>query len=145
MLRLVLKPEPHWIGLGGAVRVKVRPCTSALFVAAHSSPELIKLAADASLDLRWTLLVAAIAKIAILEWEGIGDEAGIAVPPGDEAISALMDIYPISQAFGALYLTPYLTMTKEKKESPLLPNGPLAKERPIVVAAESDVKTAPKS
>ena len=34
MIRLDLKREPHWLDLGHGVRLHVRPCTTALMMAA---------------------------------------------------------------------------------------------------------------
>ena len=36
MIRLDLKREPHWLDLGHGVRVHVRPCTTALMMAARA-------------------------------------------------------------------------------------------------------------
>lgn len=36
MIRLDLKCEPHWLDLGPGVRVHVRPCTTALTMAARA-------------------------------------------------------------------------------------------------------------
>ncbi|MFZ1413324.1 MAG: hypothetical protein WAS73_01925 [Defluviicoccus sp.] len=36
MIHLALKREPHWLDLGRGVRVHVRPCTTALMMAARA-------------------------------------------------------------------------------------------------------------
>ncbi len=36
MIHLDLKREPHWLDLGHGVRVHVRPCTTALMMAARA-------------------------------------------------------------------------------------------------------------
>ena len=36
MIRLDLKREPHWLDLGHGVRLHVRPCTTALMMAARA-------------------------------------------------------------------------------------------------------------
>ena len=35
MIRLDLKREPHWLDLGHGVRLRVKPCTTALMMAAR--------------------------------------------------------------------------------------------------------------
>ena len=39
MIRLDLKREPHWLDLGHGVRVHVRPCTTALMMAARAEAQ----------------------------------------------------------------------------------------------------------
>jgi len=37
MIRLELKREPYWLDLAPGVRIRVRPCTTALVMAARAS------------------------------------------------------------------------------------------------------------
>ena len=41
MIRLDLKREPHWLDLGHGVRLHVRPCTTALMMAARAEVQRI--------------------------------------------------------------------------------------------------------
>jgi hypothetical protein len=43
-------------------------------------------------------LAKAMAGIAILDWEGVGDAAGVAVPVSPRAAAALMDVWPLFEA-----------------------------------------------
>lgn len=145
MLRLVINPEPRWIDLLAGVRVKVRPCTSAIFAAATSGKDISGLGADITHEHHWSLITSAIAGLAIIEWEGVGDEEGAPMPVTPEAIGALMDMVLINQAFSAEYVRPYLMMVQEKKELPPSPNGPSGAGRNTVEAVGRNAKNARKS
>lgn len=114
MIRLDLKREPYWLDLIDGLRVKVLPCTSALLSAASSSPKLRALPEDASSDLRFLVLTIEAAKLAILDWEGVADEAGEPLPPTSDSIAALMDIYLVARRFAAEYVTRGLLVSAEK-------------------------------
>lgn len=114
MIRLNLKKEPHWLDLGMGVRVLVAPFTAALMSAATTSPSLRKLHADATSDLRFYTLSVELAKLAILEWDGVGDDEGQPAEVTPEGIVALMDIYVLARAFAAEYVTRGLLVSAEK-------------------------------
>lgn len=114
MIRLDLKREPYWLDLVDGLRVRVLPCTSALLSAASSSPALRDLPDDASSDHRFLVLTVEAAKLAILDWEGVADEAGEPIAPGPESIAALMDIWAVARRFAAEYVTRGLLVSAEK-------------------------------
>ena len=91
MLTLDLPAEPYWLALPRGVRVEIRPVTTAVMAAAQaaSARRLSALrAAEPELDpdmargLAFAYLVKALARHAILAWEGIGDAAGRVTEPG---------------------------------------------------------------
>ena len=84
MIRLQLSPEPQWLDLGHGVRLQLLPLTTALMVATRSDPAVQALEADASNDSRAAVFAAALARRAIVDWDGVGDADGtvIAVSPG---------------------------------------------------------------
>jgi hypothetical protein len=110
MIRLDLGREPYWLDLVPGVRVHVRPCTTALIMAARA--KLID--ADSDAGARTAVLLRELAILAIEAWEGIGDDAGEAVPVSPEAITAIMDIWPVAEAFERLYLGPAMVLDDEK-------------------------------
>jgi hypothetical protein len=111
VLRLGLKREPYWLGLGHGVRVLVRPCTTALVMAARSA----MLADQASgPGERTAALVRALARLAIEQWEGVGDENGEPIEPTVAGVDALMDLWPMAEAFERLYFAPALLLDEEK-------------------------------
>lgn len=111
MIRLQLKREPHWLDLGHGVRVFVRPCTTALVMAARSA---MLAAPAAGPGERTAALVGALAHLAIEQWEGVGDENGEPVPLTAAGVDALMELWPIAEAFERLYFAPALLLDEEK-------------------------------
>jgi hypothetical protein len=114
MIRLNLSRTPHWLDLGHGVRVKVRPISTAIFSAASSAPEMSALPGEIGVDGRFVALCAAIAKVAILEWEKVADEDGNPAEVTPEGVAALMDIYPLAKAFAEQYVVPGLMVSAEK-------------------------------
>ncbi|HBZ44469.1 MAG TPA: hypothetical protein DEO85_10525 [Maritimibacter sp.] len=126
MLTLDLTNEPRWHDLVPGVRVQLRPLTTALMVATRSDPAVEAVPADASDEERAVAFAKALARRAILTWEGIGDEDGNAIDPSPDAIDALLDIWPIFETFQLSYVSKGLLLEQEKNVSAPLPNGPSA-------------------
>ncbi|MFO1156624.1 MAG: hypothetical protein U1E43_07595 [Rhodospirillales bacterium] len=108
MIRLDLKREPYWLDLPGGVRLRVAPCSTHLMMAARQQID-----GFAGVD-RGAALVRALARVAILEWEGVGDADGNPVEPTPEHIDALLDLWPIAAAFERDYLAPAVMLDAEK-------------------------------
>ena len=104
MLRLDLTAEPRWLDLGHGVRLLVAPLTTALMVAARSDAAIEALPATASDEERALAFAKAIARIAVTDWEGVGDADGNPVPVTPEGIDALLEVWPIFEAFQAAYV-----------------------------------------
>ena len=68
----------------------------------------------------------AVARRAVLDWEGVGDVAGDAVSVSPEGIDALLEIWPVFEAFQTQYVAKGLILDAEKNVSAPLPNGPSA-------------------
>lgn len=115
MLKLKLNREPEWLDLGSGVRVLVKPARTTLLAPASAAKALQDLPEEADRDLRYAVYCAEVAKIVILEWEGVGDEDGNPVEPEEHWISALMDMPTIAKAFSDLYVRPALLLQSEKK------------------------------
>lgn len=110
MIRLNLKREPHWLDLVPGVRVKVRPCTSALIFAARRAAESHDGEGPEASGKRMAAFLYQIAALAIVEWEGVGDAEGNPAPVTPEGITALMDHHLVADAFNALYVAPSLVL-----------------------------------
>ncbi len=119
MIRLELKREPYWLDLAPGVRIRVRPCTTALVMAARAS---IPVEGDDD-NARGVGMLRALAQAAIIDWEGISDEAGDAVAPTAERIDALLDLYPVFRTFETTYFLPALVLDEEKNVSAPAPHG----------------------
>ena len=63
----------------------------------------------------------ALGRRAVVEWEGVGDMDGNVLDLTPEGVDALLDIYPIFEAFQAGYVAKALVLDQEKNVSaPLL-------------------------
>ncbi|PRX29961.1 hypothetical protein SAMN05216257_10920 [Meinhardsimonia xiamenensis] len=126
MLTLDLSNEPRWYELAPGVRVQLRPLTTALMVATRSDPAVETVPEEASDEERALSFAKALARRAVLAWEGIGDPDGNSIDPSPEAIDALLDIWRIFEAFQLAYVSKGLLLEQEKNASAPLPSGPSA-------------------
>jgi hypothetical protein len=142
MLTLDLTNAPKWHDLAPGVRVQLRPLTTALMVASRSDPEVEELP-DAASDEECALVFArALARRAVLAWEGVGDADGHAIEPSPEAIDALLDVWPIFEAFQLSYVSKGLLLEQEKNASAPSPNGPTAAATATATPARDRARTA---
>jgi hypothetical protein len=126
MLTLDLTNEPRWHDLAPGVRVQLRPLTTALMVATRSDPKVEAVPDATSDETRALIFAKALARRAVLDWEGVGNADGNVIAPGPEAIDALLDIWPIFEAFQLVYVSKGLLLEQEKNVSAPLPTGPSA-------------------
>jgi len=144
MLKLDLSNEPAWLDLGHGVRVHLRPLTTALMVAARSDPAVQDLPENASDEESALAFAKALARVAILDWEGVGDAEGNPIPVSPEVIDALLDLWPIFEAFQTGYVAKGLLLEQEKNVSAPLPTGSSAGARDTARPARASAKTARK-
>ena len=150
MLRLNLSYEAQWLDLGHGVEILVAPMTTALMMAARKEAQgQIKLPDESddgatNLDTDGIALVMAkaVARIAIRDWKGVGDDNGFSVPVSPEGIDALLDIWPIFEAFQTKYVARAMILDAEKNASPPLPTGSSAGAQSTAKPARKAAKTA---
>jgi hypothetical protein len=147
MLTLDLTNEPRWVELITGLRVQLRPLTTALMVAARADPALDLAAAQGeelpmATEALALTMAKALARQAILDWEGVGDAEGQPLPLSPAAIDALLDIWPVFEAFQTLYVSKGLLLDAEKNVSPPLPIGSSAGATATVPPARAAAKTA---
>ena len=147
MLKLDLQKKPYWLELPAGIRVKVRPFTSALMNAAQLSVkkqiEALRdehqLRREAGADLSdmpdiededtrfgWSesMLVKAVARAAIIEWEGVlKPEADEPAPITKQTVSELMDVWFVAQEFWQKYSASLSRLEAEGNSSRLAANG----------------------
>ena len=123
MLKLDLTSKPRWLELGHGVRLRVAPLTTALMVASRSDPAIEALPETASDEQRALVFAKAIAWRAVSEWEGVGDADGNPAPLTPEGIDALLEVWPIFEAFQAVYVSKGLLLDAEKNVSTPSPTG----------------------
>jgi len=126
MLTLDLTNAPRWHDLAPGVRVQLRPLTTALMVATRSDPVVEAVPEDASDEERAVAFAKGLARRAVLAWDGIGDADGNPIDPSPAAIDALLDVWPIFEAFQLTFVSKGLLLEQEKNGSALSPNGPSA-------------------
>jgi hypothetical protein len=118
MLRLNLSNEPRWLDLGHGVRLLVEPLTTAIMLAARSDPAIVAVAVDAegdaSNDDLARIVAKAVARIVVKDWEGVGDEDGEPLPLTPDGIDALLELWPIFEAFQTNYIAGALILDAEK-------------------------------
>ena len=123
MIRLDLSSVPKWLDLGAGLRLHVLPVTTATMVAARNDAAVEALPEAASKEEQALVMAKAVARRVVTGWEGVGDADGKPVPVTPESIDALLDIWPIFEAFQTRCLAPHLMLEQEKNASAPLPTG----------------------
>ena len=144
MLKLKLSNEPAWLDLGHDVRLRLLPLTTALMVAARNDPAIADLPKDTGDEESALAFAKALARIAITDWEGVGDENGAPVDVSPEGIDALLDVWPLFETFQTGYVANGLLLDAEKTVSSPLPSGPSAGVRHTARPVRESVKPARK-
>jgi len=143
MIRLNLTAAPTWLTLASGLRLQVAPLTTALMVSARADPTIEALPDTATQEELALAMAKAVARRAVLDWEGVGDDAGNIVPVSPEGIGALLEIWPVFEAFQTQYVAKGLILDAEKNVSAPLPNGPSAGATGTARHARSAAQTAP--
>ena len=81
MLTLDLTNAPRWHDLAPGVRVQLRPLTTALMVATRSDPAVEAVPEEASDEERAVAFAKALARRAVLAWEGRSIIKGVTPSP----------------------------------------------------------------
>ena len=146
MLTLDLTNAPRWHDLVPGVRVQLRPLTTALMVATRSDAALAAITDDVSDEERALGFAKALARRAVLAWDGIGDAEGHPIAPSPEAIDAFLDLWPVFEAFQLAYVAKALLLEQEKNVSSPSPTGPSAGARATARVANParPARTAPR-
>ena len=145
MIRLDLSREPRWLDLGHGVRVHVGPLTTSLMAAARSDPAVTSLPQGASNETIAVAMAKALARLVVLDWEGVGDEAGEPVLVTPEGINALLDILPLFEAFQLRYVSKGLLLEQEKNGSASSASGTSAGATSTADPVPASVPSAPPS
>ena len=144
MIRINLSPEPQWLDLGHGVRLQLMPLTTAMMVATRSDPAVQGLESDASNDTRAAVFAAALARRAIVDWEGVGDADGNRLDVTPEGIDALLSLWPIFEAFNLHYVSRGMLLDAEKNGSAPSPTGTSAGATATAKPVKRNARTAPR-
>ncbi len=142
MLRLNIGREARWVDMGYGVRLKLAPLTTSVMIAARADDEVALLDPGSGQEAAAIAMGRAVARRVILEWEGVGDEAGEPAPVTPAGIDALMDVWPIFDAFQTGYLTSSVLLEQEKNGSAPLPNGTSGGATSTAKRAKGSARTA---
>jgi hypothetical protein len=134
MLRLDILSQPRWLDLGHGVRLFVEPLTTAVMLAARSDPSILAATGDIKVIDAWTtadddvtqsetapsnddlarIVAKAVARIVVHDWEGVGDAEGKPLSVTPDGIDALLELWPIFEAFQTRYIAGALILDAEK-------------------------------
>lgn len=140
MLRLDLSNEPRWLDMPGDVRIQCLPYSTEVMIDAQGDPAVTSLDPELSNRRIGAVVAKQIARRVIIGWEGVGDAEGNPIDPSPEAIDQLMNIWPIFEAFQALYVSGLFAVSAEGNVSTPLPNGSSAGARSTARPARSRAK-----
>ncbi len=143
MIRLNLSATPEWLELAPGLRLLVGPLTTALMVSARADPAIEALPEDATQEALALAMAKAVARRAVLDWQGVGDEAGNLLPVSPEGIDALLEIWPVFEAFQTRYVARGLILDAEKNVSAPSPTGPSAGATATARPAQGRARTVP--
>jgi hypothetical protein len=142
MIRLDLSSEPKWLDLGAGLRLHVLPVTTATMVAARNDPAVEALPEGASKEEMALVMAKAVARRVVTGWEGVGDASGKPVPVTPEGIDALLDLWPVFEAFQTRCLAPHLMLDAEKNAFAPSLTGTSVGATPIAKPARARARTA---
>ena len=145
MIRLNLTATPEWLTLTPGLRLLVGPLTTALMVSARADPAIENLPDTATPEDLALAMAKAIARRAVLDWEGVGDDVGQPLPVTPEGIDALLEIWPVFEAFQTQYVAKGLILDAEKNVSAPLPSGPSAGANGIAPPVKRAARSAPQN
>ena len=142
MIRLNVSPEPRWFDLLPGLRIKALPVTTAVMASARSDAALDDLDPDAPQEILAVAMAKAVARRIVLQWEGVGDADGEPLALSPEGVDALLDMWPVFEAFQAQVLGPHLMLESEKNDSAPSPAGTSAGATDTVKPARRAARTA---
>ena len=143
MIRLNMTATPQWLALAPGLRLLVAPLTTALMVSARADPAIEAMPEGATQEGLALAMAKAVARRAVLDWECVGDDAGNIVTVTPEGIDALLEIWPVFEAFQTQYVARGLILDAEKNVSALSPTGPSAAATATARPAKRVARTAP--
>jgi hypothetical protein len=144
MIRIDLNNKPAWLDLGHGVRLHLHPLTTAMMVASRNDPAVAALDDNETDEVSALIFAKALARNAVLDWEGVGNAEGNIISVSPEGIDALLDVWPLFEAFQTKYVTKGLVLDAEKNVSAPLPSGSSAGVTDTAKPAPDPAKTVRK-
>ena len=127
MLKLKIQKEPYWLELGYGVKVKVKPCTSAVFyeAKAYMNSKLAELAKTYKANKEDRFLLIGLGIAGILEWDGVmeADEDKSAPLTENKIDELFSNFWAVAENFRSQYCSLREVLEAEKNVSTPAPNG----------------------
>ncbi|KGJ21471.1 hypothetical protein [Paracoccus sanguinis] len=142
MIRLNMTTDARWVDLLPGLRLVVWPVTTTIMAAARADAALNDLDDDSPREMLAVTMAQAVARRIVVDWTGVGDDDGNPLPVTPEGIDALLNIWPVFEAFQEKVLGPYLVLDAEKNASAPSPNGTMAGATDIAQPAPDAAPTA---
>ena len=142
MIRLNMTADARWVDLLPGLRLVVWPVTTTIMAAARADAALNDLDDDSPREMLAVTMAQAVARRIVVDWTGVGDDDGNPLPVTPEGIDALLNIWPVFEAFQEKVLGPYLVLDAEKNGSAPSPNGISAGASDIAQPAPDTAPTA---
>ena len=142
MIRLNMTTDARWVDLLPGLRLVVWPVTTTIMAAARADAALNDLDDDSPREMLAVTMAQAVARRIVVDWTGVGDGDGNPLPVTPEGIDALLNIWPVFEAFQEKVLGPYLVLDAEKNASAPSPNGTMAGATDIAQPAPDAAPTA---
>ncbi len=142
MIRLNMTTDARWVDLLPGLRLVVWPVTTTIMAAARADAALNDLDDDSPREMLAVTMAQAVARRIVVDWTGVGDDDGNPLPVTPEGIDALLNIWPVFEAFQEKVLGPYLVLDAEKNVSAPSPNGISAGAIDIATPAPDAALTA---
>jgi len=127
--------------------VFVEPMSTAVMIAARRDPQIAALGDSMETltnDDLALVMAKAVARIAIKDWEGVGDAKGKPAAVTPAGIDALLEVWPIFEAFQTKYVNSGFLLEQEKNVSAPLPTGSSAGAQATAKPARGRARTARK-
>ncbi len=144
MIRLNMTADARWVDLLPGLRLVVWPVTTTIMAAARADAALGDLDDDSPREMLAVTMAQAVARRIVVDWTGVGDDDGNPLPVTPDGIDALLNIWPVFEAFQEKVLGPYLVLDSEKNASAPSPNGTSAAATDIVPPASGAAATTPR-
>ena len=142
MIRLNMTTDARWVDLLPGLRLVVWPVTTTIMAAARADAALDDLDDSSPKEMLAVTMAQAVARRIVVDWTGVGDGDGNPLPVTPEGIDALLNIWPVFEAFQEKVLGPYLVLDAEKNGSAPSPNGISAGASDIAQPAPDTAPTA---
>lgn len=114
MFNLKLDKEPFWIDLPMGVRFHVKPATPAIMLGARYKVSSTAKEPDGFGEIT-SNLIAYVGEIAVIGWDGVGNEDGGPLPCTPEnVVAVLQSSWQIAEEFDKKYLSKFYEIDNEK-------------------------------